>query len=209
MKKILSALVFLSVTAITAQVPIEIYQQFLGKYDFTMIGNTMNELPNGANTYCDMLTESSADLTLAPTQTVVAAYLYWAGSGSLAQGDLDILLNGQPVSVDRTFQTFMGVGTNNRPFYGGFSDVAALVQATGNGTYTVSEFDLSCFISPSTYCSNGTNFGGWSILVIYQDPSVTDNLVNVYDGFRKVDTAEPVVNITLTNLNVLHVVGNK
>src|SRR5690606_23696717 len=33
--------------------------------------------------------------------------------------------------------------------------------------------------------------------------------VNVYDGFRKVDTAEPVVNITLTNLNVLHVVGNK
>lgn len=209
MKKILSALVFLSVTAITAQVPIEIYQQFLGKYDFTMIGNTMNELPNGANTYCDMLTESSADLTLAPTQTVVAAYLYWAGSGSLAQGDLDILLNGQPVTVDRTFQTFMGVGANNRPFYGGFSDVTAQVLATGNGTYTVSEFDLSGIISPSTYCSNGTNFGGWSILVVYEDPAVTDNLVNVYDGFRKVDTAEPVVNITLTNLNVLHVVGNK
>lgn len=206
--KLISAFMFLSVT-ITAQVPIDIYQQFLGKYDFTMIGNTMNEFPNGANGYCGFLTQSSANLNLAPTQTVVAAYLYWAGSGSLTEGDLDILLNGQPVSVDRTFQTFMGVGANNRPFYGGFSDVTALVQATGNGTYTVSDFDLSGVISPATYCSNGTNFGGWSILIIYQDPSVTDNLVNVYDGFRKVDTAEPVVNISLTNLNVLHVVGNK
>lgn len=209
MKNTLSALLVMMVTWASAQVPIEIYQQFLGKYDFTMIGNTMNEFPNSANGYCDFLTQSSAVLNLNPDQTVEAAYLYWAGSGSLTQGDLDILLNGQPVNVDRTFQTFMGVGTNNRPFYGGFSDVTAFVQATGNGTYTVSEFDLSGVISPATYCGNGTNFGGWSILVVYEDPTVTDNLVNVYDGFRKVDTAEPVVNITLTNLNVLHVVGNK
>ncbi len=209
-KHILSTLLLLSIMVATAQVPISIYQQFLGKYDFIMIGNTMNDHPNtGTDQNCYLLTESSADLTLTPGQTVEAAYLYWAGSGSLAVGDLDILLNGQPVNVDRTFQTFMGVGANNRLFYGAFSDVTSQVLATGNGTYTISEFDLNNVITPSTYCSNGTNFAGWSILIIYHDPATTDNLVNVYDGFRKVDTSEPIVDITLTNLNVLHIVGNK
>lgn len=167
-KHLTAALLLFSVVMIKAQ-NIAIFEQFLGRYDFTMIGNTMNEFPNGANGYCDFLTQSSAALNLTAGQDIEAAYLYWAGSGSLTQADLDILLNGNPVTVDRTFSTTIG----GLPVFGAFSDITTLVQTTGNGTYTVSDFDLSAIISP--YCPTGGNFGGWSILVIYEDLTLTNN----------------------------------
>lgn len=203
-KKILSTilLIILSSVSVKAQ-QIELYTQFLGKYDFIMIGNTMNEFPNGANTYCDFLTQTSADLNLDPDQTIIGAYLYWAGSGSLTSGDLDIQLNGVPVTVERTFSNDIA----DRAIYGAFSDVTDLVTATGNGTYTISDFDLSSVIP--TYCGNGTNFGGWSILVVYEDPDATDNLVNIYDGLERVDSGNQYIYVDLANLNVLHLTGNK
>src|SRR5690606_39200088 len=192
--------------AMNASAQIALYEQFLGKYDFVTIGNTMNEFPNGANAYCDFLTSTSADLNLTPGQTIEAAYLYWAGSGDLSVADLDILLNGNPVTVDRTFS----IDITGKPVYGAFSDVTSFVQTTGNGTYTVSEFDLSSVITNAyEYCDNGTNFGGWAILVIYHEEALTNNLVNVYDGFSRVDTNNQSLTIQLNNLNVLHLVGNK
>src|SRR5690606_1271887 len=119
---------------------------------------------------------------------------------------LDILLNGNPVTVDRTFS----IDITGKPVYGAFSDVTSFVQTTGNGTYTVSEFDLSSVITNTyDYCDNGTNFGGWAILVIYHEEALTNNLVNVYDGFSRVDTNNQSLTIQLNNLNVLHLVGNK
>lgn len=202
MRRILSFIILIIGCNVFAQ-NIALYQAFLGKYDFTMIGNTMNELPNGAGTYCDILTSSSATLNLQADQQVEAAFLYWAGSGSLNQADLDIKLNGTPITAERTFTTLIA----DRGIFGAFADVTALVQAIGNGNYTVSDFDLSAVISP--YCGNGTNFGGWSILIVYKQDSLTNNLVNVYDGFVKVDQQHTTETITLSNLNVLHVVGNK
>src|SRR5690606_15810749 len=73
---------------------VSLFQQFLGKYDFTMIGNTLNIAPNGTNVPCVILTSSSATLNMAPDQDIQAAYLYWGGSGSNAQFDFDIKLNG-------------------------------------------------------------------------------------------------------------------
>ena len=58
------------------------FLQFNGNYDFTAIGNTLNPAPNP----CNILTESSADLTLESTQSIVSAHLYWAGSGSIDFG---------------------------------------------------------------------------------------------------------------------------
>src|SRR5690554_2934143 len=83
--------------------PITQYTQFNGPYDFVAIGNTLNEAENNTG-YCDILTSSSADLNLDPDHTVIAAYLYWSGSGSLAQADLDVELNGTPFSAERLFE---------------------------------------------------------------------------------------------------------
>lgn len=205
MKKISSLLLGLLLSANSFGQNVELYTQFLGNYEFTMIGNTLNTQENGSGGPCVILTQSSANLNLDPNQNIIAAYLYWAGSGSLTSGDLDIKLNGTQITPDRTFTNIMG--GNSLPVYGAFKDVTSQVMASGNGVYTVSDFDLTGVIGP--YCGTGGNFGGWSIVIVYYDPNATDNLVNIYDGFEKVEASSPIIDIELTNLNVLNLVGNR
>src|SRR5690554_7107856 len=87
-KRLLLILLILSFFSGFSQ-PVSSFQQFTGSYDFTMIGNTLNSDPNGTGAPCTILTQSSANLNMAANQTVVAAYLYWSGSGSLQQADLN------------------------------------------------------------------------------------------------------------------------
>ena len=177
---------------------ISLFQQFNGRYDYTALGNTLNTVENGANGICIINTSSSASLTLNPDQTLIAAYLYWAGSDD---GDFDIELNGIPVTAQRTFSDAL---TGDRTFFAAFADVTTIVQTEGNGLYTVSEFDLSSVIAP--YCPTGTNFGGWAITVIYENPSLPLNQLNVYDGLESVPDE---LEITLENLNVFDNMGAK
>ena len=81
MKKNLLILIALFPIMLVAQ-PVDEFQQFNGRYDFTAFGNTLNLEENGLGGACDILTSSSADLMLLPTQTLVSAHLYWAGSGN-------------------------------------------------------------------------------------------------------------------------------
>ncbi|WP_299099556.1 gliding motility-associated C-terminal domain-containing protein [uncultured Winogradskyella sp.] len=171
---------------------ISLYQQFNGRYDYTAIGNTMNTEENGLGTSCSILTSSSANFNLESDQTIVAAYLYWAGSGL---GDLDISLNGIAISAERSFEDSLDP---NRVFFAAFADVTSIISTQGNTEYTVSDFDLNSVIS--TYCPTGTNFGGWAITIIYEDLSLPLNQLNVYDGLQSVPT---FLNINLDNLNVL------
>src|SRR5690606_2622372 len=99
----LTAIAFFSKTY--AQ-PISLYDSFFGQYDYIAVGNTLNPVSNYQNAHdpinnpCQILTSSSANLNLAPDQTVVAAYLYWSGSGT---GDLNVTLNGTPIVAERDF----------------------------------------------------------------------------------------------------------
>jgi gliding motility-associated-like protein len=188
---------FLNTFKATAQ-DISLFQQFNGRYDYTALGNTLNTTENGPGGICTINTSSSASLFLNTNQTMVAAYLYWAGSDD---GDFNIELNGIPVSADRTFSDAL---TGNRTFFAAFADVTSIVQSSGNGLYTVSEFDLTSVITP--YCPTGTNFGGWAITVIYEDPSLPLNQLNVYDGLESVPD---MLEITLENLSVFDNMGAK
>lgn len=178
---------------------ISLYQQFNGRYDFVFFGNTMNSVENGLSADCSILTTSSASLTLNPDDQITKAYLYWAGSGT---GDFNVKLNGQDIVAERQFSIIQLV--TNRPFFSAFTDVTAQVQATGNGSYTLSELDLSAVIPE--YCTNGTNFAGWAIVVVYENPALPLNQLNVYDGLQRVPNA---LNITLDNLNVIDNDGAK
>ncbi|WP_339611975.1 CARDB domain-containing protein, partial [uncultured Planktosalinus sp.] len=201
--KIYWILLLLVLSGTLCSQPITQYNQFNGKYDFTAFGNTLNEAEN-AGGYCDILTSSSADLNLAPGQTVVAAYLYWAGSGD---GDFDVTFNGADITAERTFTANNGAIT----YFGAFADVTAQVQLTGNGTYTISDLDLTDIIA--NYCGgapgNGTNFGGWSVTIVYEDATLPNNQLTIYDGLQKVFGPDPQLDINLTNLNVVDVVGAK
>ena len=175
--------------------------QFNGRYDFTFIGNTLNVKENGANDPCEILTSSSATLALNSQDVVQSAYLYWAGSGT---GVFEVKLNGQEIIAERTFFVNPPIATNT--FFSAFADVTTLVQNTGNGIYTLSDLDLSPFLSPTQYCFNGTNFGGWAMVIVYKNPSLPLNQINIYDGLQSVPE---ILSINLTNLNVVDNLGAK
>ena len=117
--------------------------QFNGRYDFTAIGNTLNPAPNP----CNILTESSAELTLDPSQSIVSAHMYWAGSGSIDFGaeypaDRVVFLNGNEVRSTRQFQATANFGGGNgRDYFSYYADVTDHV--TGNGLYTLSGLDIT------------------------------------------------------------------
>ena len=171
---------------------VELYEQFNGRFDYTAIGNTLNTNENGPLSVCEILTSSEATLNLLDEQTIVAAYLYWAGSGS---GDFEVELNGIPISAERTFNDALDA---NRVFFAAFADVTDIVLEQGSTNYRLSELDLTGVITP--YCPTGTNFGGWAIAVIFEDNSLPLNQLNVYDGLESVPET---LSITLDNLNVL------
>lgn len=179
---------------------ISLLEQFNGRYDFTLIGNTLNTAENTFGA-CEILTSSSANLQLNPEDQIEKAYLYWAGSGT---GDLEVQLNGNTVTAERTFATLMEEYDfwQNRfyqlPFFSAFADVTNLVKSSGNTTYTLSDLDLRNVIT--NYCFNSTNFGGWAIVVVYKNENFPLYQLNVYDGLQMVPE---VVTINLDNLNVI------
>lgn len=180
---------------------VSLYEQFNGRYNFTAIGNTLNVEENGPDAPCTILTSSSATLNLEPAQNIVAAYLYWAGSG---EGDFEVKLNGDPITSERTFSNELDP---QRVFFAAFANVTQQLQNSGNGVYTFSELDLTNVIAP--YCPSGTNFGGWSIIIVYQDPGLNLNQLNVYDGLESVSANNTQLNIVLENLNVIDNEGAK
>ena len=174
---------------------ISLYEQVNGRYDFTFVGNTMNSAENNPSPFLVTGTSSSADLNLNPDDTLLKAYLYWAGSGD---GDFEVELNGIPITPDRTFSHSRFYEPYNFTYFSAFKDITAIVTATGNGTYTLSELDISPF--EMLHYSRKTNFAGWAILIVYQNDTLPLNQLNIYDGLQGVPDN---LQIDLTNLYVL------
>lgn len=187
--------------AIQAQ-DVALFQQFNGRYDFTIIGNTLNTSENNLNTLCTITTSSSAALAMNATDEIEKAYLYWAGSGT---GDLNVLLNGTPIASERDFAFFQ----NDLDYFCAFTDVTTQIRATGNGNYTLSDLDVSPFLNATHYCNNRTNFAGWAIVIIYKNESLPLNQINIYDGLQGVSRTQNNLTLTLNSLNVIDNVGSK
>ena len=184
---------------------ITLYKQFYGNYDYTMLGNTMNTKANGDPTSCIILTESSAALNLSNTKEIEAAYIYWAGIGGKKEADLNIKLNGEDVVSERTNNLIVNP-THDLGYFSAFADVTSIVKKFGSTTYTVSELDLTKHLA--TYC--GSEFVGWSIIVVYKDPTIKDNLVGIYDGFEMLDVgSNPMVNIVLDGFRITNEANSK
>ena len=199
---------FFLIPAILFAQEITLFQQFNGRYDYLSFGNTLNIGENGSTTDCTILSESSANFQLQPGQQVVAAYLYWAGSGI---GDFEVSLNGIPIVSERDFN-FSFINNNNEyDFFAAFANVTSIVSIMGNTTYSLSDLDLLEAIQP--FCQinggNSTNFGGWSITLIYEDASLPLNQVSIFDGLEAVYAGNNNITIELNNLNVLDNTGAK
>ena len=122
----------------------------------------------------------------------------------LGTGDFDVTLNGQQITAQRTFSETI---SNGLVYFAAFAEVTSLVQATGNGLYTLADLDLTGVIA--SYCENTTNFAGWAITVIYQDNTLPLNQVTIFDGLESVSATNTNLTINLSNINVLDNDGAK
>ncbi|SFN93331.1 gliding motility-associated C-terminal domain-containing protein [Paenimyroides ummariense] len=182
--------------------PISLYKQFYGRFDFTMVGNTLNTASNGTGQPCTILTQSSAALNLNPNQEVVAAYLYWSGFPENRNFDQTVMLNNIPITAERIL---LDNSIFNYPQRSAFADVTSIVQNTGNGVYLLSDFTNNF---PN--CASGSIYAGWAMVIIYEDPTIKTRLLNVYDGFQILDVSTiSKVSIGLSNLKLSNSEGAK
>ena len=193
--------IFLLFSCVTFGQDISLYEQFNGRYDFTFVGNTLNPQENSYQAFPVIFTSSSADLTLQPNDQIERVLLYWAGSGT---GDFNVLLNGESVNAERTFSYQRNIFGEIFDYFSAFADVTSQVQTSGNGTYLLSELDVTPFIEQ--HFQNKTNFAGWALIVIYRNDALPLNQLNVYDGMQAVPNE---INIELNSLNVIDNEGAK
>ena len=178
------------------------FQQYNGRYDYIAIGNTLNPAENNSNTFCQLLSSSSATLNLDPTNEIIAAYLFWAGSG---MGDSSISINGINFDADNTYNV-----TYDEPTYGellyfaSIADITEFITTNGNINYEFSDLDISeTLINNPGHCARGTNFAGWSIYIIYKNDNLPLNQVNLFVGLDIINRFVPEKEIIIDNLNVL------
>ncbi|HET7176283.1 MAG TPA: hypothetical protein VFK21_09745, partial [Gammaproteobacteria bacterium] len=171
-----------------ADTTVSLFKSFAGNINYVTTGNTLRAAPN--NTYaggnaCTLLSgntgtsvdagTSSSPLSGIPAgSTIVAAYLYYAGSGATV--DSAVTFNGTNVTASRTFTSTTG-GHN---FFSGFVDVTSLV--TGNGTYSFG--GLSVDDAAADNCANSTVLAGWALAVVYSNSSEKSRVINFFDGFE-------------------------
>ena len=165
-----------------AQSAVTLFESFAGDYNYAVIGGSLRNSPNtgpGANPCSVDATDTAALPAIPPGATIVAAYLYWGGSGGTP--DNQVTLNGNGVFADRTFTDTFVLGTTYN-FFGGFADVTALVNPVTGANFTFGGLTVA---TGAPYCAVQAVVGAWSLLVVYESvPTEPLRVINVFDGFQ-------------------------
>ncbi|HUM64374.1 MAG TPA: T9SS type A sorting domain-containing protein [Chitinophagaceae bacterium] len=164
-------------------------------FDMSMSGT----VPSVTNTF----NSSSADLVLPiGTNTIKFARLYWGArilSSQVTSNDANL----KTVKIRKgngNYQTITGgqidkITSSGVVNYQGYYDVTTFVKQNGAGTYSVAD------ISSSTgSVNNGGNYGGWCMVVVYENNNRPYSSIRLYDGFINVQDGGTQT-ITLTGLN--------
>ena len=164
---------------------------------------TQNDDNTHVETYVDIdgdastFDSSSATLTLPATATVRFAGLYWgsdtsAGTNGVAaqsaalRGTVKLKVPGASSYASLTANTLDDI---NPAYYQGFRDITSLVQAAGNGSYTVA----------NVQAGTGQNrYAGWSLIVAYSDATALPRNLTIFDGFNVVNGTTPTLDIPVT-----------
>ncbi|MFK8017778.1 MAG: hypothetical protein AB8G17_20310 [Gammaproteobacteria bacterium] len=173
---------FIITNAALAQTQVSLFDSFAGDYDYVVIGGSLRNSPNsgtGANACSLDATDSASLPTIPGGSSLVAAYLYWGGSG--ATPDTSVTLNGANVPADRVFTDTFVLG-NTYNFFGGFADVTSQVALGSGQNFT---FGGLAVTTGAPFCAVQAVVAGWSLFVVYEN-SVTEPLrvINVFDGFQ-------------------------
>ncbi|WP_344871500.1 DUF7507 domain-containing protein [Allokutzneria multivorans] len=144
-------------------------------------------------------TASSARISLPSGATVLSARLYWqlnpvastgtSGDASKAN-QVSFKVPGGTTYRRLTADTYdwfdaAGRGTPVLTAHAGAKDVTDLVRAAGSGDYTVADVQ-ACEGRSINSSTNLGCWGGWSLVVAYENPAEPLRYLQVWDGFQKV-----------------------
>ncbi|MEM1093847.1 MAG: T9SS type A sorting domain-containing protein [Bacteroidota bacterium] len=136
---------------------------------------------------------SSSQLNLPASANVVWAGLYWsAGIDGLTSGQIadryDILFD-TPATPGFSYQTISATQEDDDGYsYLGFAEVTSLVQAAGNGAYTVANVQVDT--------GDRNRFAGWTLIVVFEDPNEPLRNLTVFDGSAQVSSNTPTTSFT-------------
>ncbi|MDN3203785.1 hypothetical protein, partial [Algoriphagus sediminis] len=163
---------------------------------------------------------SSADLVFATDgglanpncYEIVHAGLYWTGRTNTSSDNGDaaqITVNGTTLTKNQVklrygngaYQTVTAKNTSEilfpdnisdelRGVFAGYADVTDFVKNNGSGTYTVADIFLR-----TTGVNNGGStglYGGWGMVVIYKNPTMSFRNISTFNGYSFVNAAETV-----------------
>ena len=163
-----------------AQTPIALTFSYAGNVQFTGTAGTLRAQPNSVNA-CALNASGSGTLTIPAGASVVAAHLYWAGSGPTVDAQVTFAgpFGSANLVADRTFTESFVNGATTFQFFSGYEDVTA--QVSSSGSYTLSNLSVT---NTGSYCSSQAVVSGWSLIVVYSRASEPLRVVNISDGFQ-------------------------
>ncbi len=150
--------------------------------NFTMINVDVDSDPTTPNS-------SSNDLTLAPGATVLFAGLFWVGYANDANVFDNTVKLETPASGGYTNVNAIHIDNLGSRHFGAYADVTSLVQAGGNGTYTVADLDLDT--------GAAHRYGGWTLAIAYEDNNEPWRNLAIFNGYDFVYNANSF-NVPLT-----------
>ncbi|WP_108868129.1 Calx-beta domain-containing protein [Aquimarina aquimarini] len=157
----------------------------------TPTSNNPSVVMGYASVDASTINSSSSDFTLPAGATVSWAGLYWGGTynstfGGITNPDPTLSLQqvefrepgaGGYTTVDASVTNIETANFAGWNTFMSFANVTSIVQAAGSGTYTVADIPLttgSAFTGPN---------GGWTMVIIFEDPSDITRSVSIWDGF--------------------------
>ena len=148
---------------------------------------------------------STSDLNLPSCSNVLFAGLYW-GTGEGGNGGSTSWITGEtscklklPGAVSYTNITSTGTDYYNSTNPPGFSytgfqcfaNITSLINATNpNGTYTVA--DVTAPVGKTNA------YGGWTLVIVYGNPSEPSRNLTVFDGCAVVESGDPPVDVSIS-----------
>ncbi|WP_344465420.1 hypothetical protein [Kitasatospora kazusensis] len=144
---------------------------------------------------------SSADLGLIDGSTVKYARLYWGGTRGIGDTVLpesvidEVYLkspgDSQYTNIANDQPSIGYITTTDESSYQASADITDMVKQHGNGTYTVA--DMDSVVKPHSW-------GGWTIVVAYENPCKPYRHIHVWDGFQVELPDSPELSIKLSGL---------
>ena len=193
-KLILFIILLFPLVSTFADTPVSLFQSYAGNINFVGAQATRRTQSNAGNACAVMArnTTNTATISGIPAgATIVAAHLYWAGSYSTQAGstrttpDYRVRFEGSTTTApsNRRYTANYSVGSISVDFFSGVADVTSRVLARGNpnGSYSFRGLSVN---TAAQHCTTASVTAGWSLIIIYEEPSEDLRVINLFEGFQ-------------------------